>query len=355
VRALGYTAPITRNEKLVGWELPSIQPLCFVGADKVAVTLTVPRSAESLPRRGDIGSLPLLLKGLFLDANSGKLSATLEWPTATNRARISPVIGTGFAVLTPDVLMLYSSGLKLLRELPLSLGRKARPISFTPYASPSGRYLIIAYDPVKGEYGLSLWVDLRNLTVLKNWVSNAAYLTISDAGQSINYDATPGLGFGIGSPGEVTTNSPCASTDQDCRSLFIFNATFVDDNTLFATRPPNRVRRFSIVLMKTDGTRVFDQQLPDAEVIRPFYPVVGGGRFAIAVYKGHGGSAFLDTAPHFTLKEIRIYDSQTGQMVYTLDGKSQKIKSISAFALSPDGSLLALIDQDGVLRLYRLS
>jgi len=40
--------------------------------------------------------------------------------------------------------------------------------------------------------------------------------------------------------------------------------------------------------------------------------------------------------------------------VHSLDGKKQGAKHISALALSPDGSLLAWINQDGLLELYRL-
>lgn len=358
MRALGYTPPITHNEKLVGWELPAIQPLCFVGANEVVVTFTVPRDTESLPRRGDIGSLPLLLKGLFLDANDGKLESTREWPSSTNRARITPVFGTGFAVLTPDMLMLYSADMKLQKELPLFLSREAQPLSFTPYASPSGRQMIIDYDPVKGDYGFNLWINLPEMEVLKKWPRLNVRTTgwISDDGKTVNIDDRPGeSGGSVGPPGELMADFPCPPASKACAGAsLLLNSSFVSNDLLFSTTPPNRVRRFSIWLLRTDGKTVLEQELPEGEVIRPFYPVVGGGRFAIAVYKGHGGSALLDISQRFALKEIRIYDSESGHEVYTLDGKTQKIKLISTFALSADGSFLALIDQDGILRLYRI-
>lgn len=277
MRGLGYTPPITHNEKLVGWELPSIQPLCFVGADKVAVTFTVPRSTESLPRRGDIGLLPLLLKGLFLDVKSGNLGATREWPSATNRARITPVFGTGFAVLTPDMLTLYSSTLTLLNESPLLLSREAQPMSFTPYASPSGRYLLINYDPFKGNYGFNVLISLTELEVLKKWPSLDVRTTgwISDDGKAINIDDRPGeTGGSIGPPGELTANFPCPPTSKACAgALLLLNSSFVSNDRLFSTTPPTRARRFSIWVLRTDGIVVLDQELPESEVIRPFYPV----------------------------------------------------------------------------------
>lgn len=74
----------------------------------------------------------------------------------------------------------------------------------------------------------------------------------------------------------------------------------------------------------------------------------------IAIYEGKGGSEMLDIAPHYSLKSIRVYDLSERRWVYTLGGKSHGIRSISALALSPDGSFLGLINQDGVLQVYRV-
>jgi len=53
------------------------------------------------------------------------------------------------------------------------------------------------------------------------------------------------------------------------------------------------------------------------------------------------------------LKRILIYDLPNRQVVYTLDAKGQKIKDVSGVALSPDGSLLAILT-DGVVQVYRV-
>jgi len=49
-----------------------------------------------------------------------------------------------------------------------------------------------------------------------------------------------------------------------------------------------------------------------------------------------------------------VYDVNTRQWDYTIGAKSQSIKDLAGLALSPDGSSLALISDDGKLRLYRL-
>ncbi len=352
VGVLGYSAPGVHENG--PFSLPPMEPLCFLNNNEVAVTFTTRTVPDSIARRGDTESLPLLLNALFVDSRTGQVRAMQDWPTASDRARITPVQGQGFVVITPDLVTLYSSNIERMKEIPLQLSRdpSADIHSFRPQASPAGRYLMIGYAFKNGVQDGYIWIDLVNLRVLKRWdyvdLSQRHTGAVSDEGTAIN--SHRGSGNSIGIPGTDPANSPCPSDNGNC-----LRGIFVSGDRLFSSRPPDRIRNFSIRLIRTDATAIFDLELANGEVMDPYYPVVGGGRFAIAIYKGRGGSESLDIAPHFELKEIRVYDSEDGREVYALDGKSQKIKSVSAFALSGDGSLLALIDQDGFLRLYRIS
>jgi WD40 repeat protein len=146
----------------------------------------------------------------------------------------------------------------------------------------------------------------------------------------------------------------CPHSDPNWFS-YIPSGSFVNDTTIFWLAPPYQ-RGERIRLSITDGSISLDEELPPREIVDPnhSYPSVGGGRFAITVYKGKGGSKILDIAPHYSLKCIKVYDLSTWRWVYTLDGKGRGITSISGLALSPDGSLLGLINQDGILQVYRV-
>ena len=86
--------------------------------DQLAVAFIVRTVPESLPRRGDTTSLALSLKALFLDVKTGKLQSTQDWPTASERSRITPAYGSGFVVITPYLLILYSPEIQRLKDLP---------------------------------------------------------------------------------------------------------------------------------------------------------------------------------------------------------------------------------------------
>jgi hypothetical protein len=364
VRALGYIPPTLHGDEKVGHQAPAIGTLCFVGSNSLIVTFTTRLETEGLPRRSDADatSLPIRLHALFVDSKSGQLQTSREWPTASERSRINPAPDSGFIVITPERLILYSPDFREQKELILSLARESDLTSFTSQASPGSNYLLIKYTPPSGDKELHKLVDLKNLLVIASGGQRERWVhAVSDTGRVT-----------LGTGGQATVTEAldsryldCPESDSNCS-----NGVYVSDDTLFSVAPP-RVdygpnpftgappSRYGMVmsLMRIDGEALFKEELPHNEVvgtIQPLYPAVGGGRFAAAIYQGRGGSDALDIAPHFSLKMVTVFDSRTGHHVYTLDARAEEIKSISAIALSPDGSLLSLINQDGMLESYRV-
>jgi hypothetical protein len=62
---------------------------------------------------------------------------------------------------------------------------------------------------------------------------------------------------------------------------------------------------------------------------------------------------FFDTGFREVLKRIEVYDIPSRRMIYSFDARKQKVKDVSGVALSPDGSLLAVLT-DGVVLVYRI-
>jgi WD40 repeat protein len=127
----------------------------------------------------------------------------------------------------------------------------------------------------------------------------------------------------------------------------------VDDRALFG-RSDVSLGRSCYSLARTDGEILFEQEFAENEFVKLRDVSAASQRLAVASYKEHGGSWILDIGGRSLVYRIRVYDLPRRQWVYALDGKKQRINSISGLALSPNGSLLALISQDGILEVYRI-
>jgi len=357
VRALGYEAYPAARELRGG--PPSAGPICFPTERQVVVTFVTQQAPGPLPRRGQPDdSLPFRLHALFINAKTGHVDATREWPTASNLARVVPALGGRFVVITPDRLMLYSPDLELLKGLDLPISREASRDAWEFLSSQGGRYLLLQFEPrtlEKEEADSSLrgvqleLVDVENLEVIQKWRPKRwDFLTsLSDDRLALK------MGGKIGRP-EGPFHWLCSPAEPYCRG-----GRFLDDHTIFsdfleyATISEKRMYFVSI-----SGELLFSERCPKGDLFREAFSA-DGRRLALQVFKAKGGISALDIAPHYALMRVMVYDIPSRRWVYTLDAKKQRIKMdpdrfSRELALSPDGSLLGLITQDGMLELYPL-
>jgi hypothetical protein len=147
----------------------------------------------------------------------------------------------------------------------------------------------------------------------------------------------------------------CGSHKTDCGH----SLQFISNHALYSELSRSEDDK-SMLILDTNGELLLRDDFHHRELV--YWEIAGGGvatsmdgpRFAVALEKGKGGIAALDIAPHYSASRVIVYDLTSRRSVYTLDAKRAGIKGISSFALSPDGSLLALINQDGILEIYRL-
>lgn len=348
-------------------------PIVYLRSGQVVVDYVVRVATEGLPERDRPDtSLPFRLHALFIDTATGKLRSEREWPTASARSVVLRSSGANFVVFTPDELLLYSPGLELLRELHLPLRSEATWETWTPSTSPQGRYLLVRYEreansntgvdattsrAVSGQQrdapnpttphakvGLHL-IDTEELRMLGSWTAE------------LGTDRS-GLPRCISDEGFLVLGDRIERFDRPWEPFFPLTPSlgcFIDDEVLFKGRG-ERGRLFGLELRDTHGQVFFAHNFPQNHDILP--PIVGscsaGKRLAFAFYKGKGGVASLDIAPHYSLRRIIVFDVPSRQWVYNLDGKRQRITKLSGLALSADGTQLAVIDQNGILRAYAL-
>jgi hypothetical protein len=354
VRALGYTPWSVREgiETKVG-----VGQICFRSDDQIIVTFVSHLIPETLPRRGqpDVSS-NLRLHALFVDTKTGHLRATREWPTFSERSRIMPATDGKFVVITPDKLTLYSPEIQPLKELELPVGREATQNDWTAAPSPAGKYLLISYGPRTNENDPRGWVgavekreliDTETLQVVRAWTEAAI--------RYFEAALDNGTIFFIGRQGNPVIGLP----EGPWRAAFLdwtpknhpSDYVTVSDDAVLGLRPLS-LHKWCYSLALTTGELLFTQELAEGEMLRLVSPSAGGKRFAMSVDKSKGGSDLLDIAPRWFLRRVMVYDIPSRRWILALDGKRQDITSISGLGLSPDGSLLGLINEDGILQVY---
>jgi hypothetical protein len=248
-----------------------------------------------------------------------------------------------------------------MKELDLPISGEALRDMWEFVRSPHGKYLAFYYElsPSFGrETSLSdfevrlLWVDVENLQLVltrtdRGW-STIHPMSVSDDGAVLL------MGGKVGKP-EGPFQWRCDPVSEYCRD----QERFLDDNTIYSDLLDyGRIAENRMYFLSASGELLFSEGCPKGDLFHAGFSA-DGRRLALQVFKAKGGSSFLDIAPHDVLARVMVYDIPSRRWVYGLDAKKQGIKMLperwqTELALSPEGSLLGLITQDGVLELYRL-
>lgn len=313
-RASGYSAPsLHLDPNTVGFSLPPIGPLSFLSGTRVAVAFVNRAASGSLAHRGGSpAGLPLRLHVLFVDAQTGRLTASQEWATASFGSRIVPVGAGRFVVVEPSKMTLYSPDSTPLRTLHVPIEVRVAGRVLGP-ASPTGRYITLEYSDGWSE---CLIVNTQSLRVVRTWlreIPKTCSAQAADDGSLLSESADGGLEIGTlrGPPSRVL-----------CQSFYSWRCPyggFVADDALF------RVQRsgmdWVLYLMHSDGQPYFVLSLPDNEYVAATAPCASGRRFAMAIDRGKGGSTFFDIAPHYSMYRIVVYDIHAQKWMYAVDCK----------------------------------
>ena len=273
-----------------------------------------------------------------------------DWYTAHPAGGII-VVGEGkFVVFTPAVVSLYSPSLELVKDFKLSSEQQSHLWDF--HSSPTGKVILVEYHYPEARYQ---WLDTDTLRPQSaSWSESLPVLSVSDDKDITSFRDTYVRSKAINiyealvQPRDRPERAVCrviaGHGDDSCGEPEILS------NELLALWSPHEFR----VVPKTGGDAVLKGRFRDDEWLGSrLYPSADSKRFAVIVAAHKGGSALLDIGFHGVLKRIEIYDVPNPHPVYTLDAKQQKIKDVSGVALSPDGSLLAVLT-DGVVEVYQL-
>lgn len=333
-------------------EFPShsvINPVTFSSDGVLIASFLTRATVTAAPHRGQPNAvLPVRLHGVFLDAATGNTLAGREWSTAYPGS--VAIFGTRdgqFVVVNREHVALYSGSFKPLKELDLATPTGLQGDVQLIEVSPDRRSLLLVY--LRGKQRMN-WIDASNLGTVYSWDDPRVPSSVSDDYLAIyRDDYVRSRGF----LSAVVLRNRRGGTRTVCRSWSGCGIPqFVSKEALVLYGP------HEINLVDTGGKRLLAQNLADDDWITdwrsPFRPSADGNRFAVAIWAHRGGSDILDISAHSVLKRIMVFDIPSRRWIYTLSAKKQKLKTILGLALSPDGTLLALINQDGILEVFRL-
>lgn len=348
LRTVGFTGFAPKKET---WGLHlDPNPLCFTDNNTLVATFITREDVTTLARRDNSGEgRPNRLHGIFLDAQTGKVQSRKEWSVPRPRGGIIPAGDGKFVVLTPAMVALYSPGFDLLKDFRLSPEQQSQLWDF--HASPTGKSILVEYVHPEATYQ---WLDSDTLQPQDaSWSDSLPVLSISDdkeiASFGDRYVSSKNINIfeALIQPrngAERTVSREVLANENGCGEPEFLS------NDLFALWDPHGLS----VLPKTGGDALLRATFrPDDWLGWRFHASANGKRFAVAVWAHKGGSALLDISSHNALKRIVVYDIPTRQAVYTVDARKLKIKELSGVALSPEGSLIAVLI-NGVVQVYKL-
>jgi hypothetical protein len=313
--------------------------LWFLPNNRIVATFVIREGKTALSSRNSSDTnLPLRLRAIFIDASSGKVTSTQDWPSTSRFAGIVASNGGKFVAQMGTSLTLYSSDVKELTKLSLP----PLPQEFWgwhAFPSPTSKSILFATnDLTTTSATLWIWVDTNSLQVVRSWKEiQSGWMGISDSTIAMtacsfwNYHCDPNV--------EVRSLATEWKTIAPIKKRSQQFPQFVNEDILFLSGEPWK-------LLQTDGKVILtgDASSEGSTAISS----AGGKRFVVPFFKLIGRVAALDIGGHSELKTISIYDAPFHERSYRLAVEGPKIKDLSQLALSPDGSLLAILYDESV-------
>jgi hypothetical protein len=319
-----------------------VSSLWFLDDNRIVATFVIREGKPSLSSREALdASSALRLRAIFLDAASGQITGTLSWPTSSRFARIIATHEGRFVTQTGSGLTLYSADLTEVRKLALP----ATEASWTSHSSPTGKNILF----LSGGLGTIspvpwVWVDADKLQVVLSWEdARTGWIGISDDKIAMTtctwfHECEPGLRVrGLATPWKTIV--PTLPTYEPRTTP---RPQFVNDDRLLLLGPHAE-------LVRTDGTVVFvEKQFSGGCWSDGVLPSAVGSRFVVPACKLKGKVSALDVGGSQLLQRIFLYDVPFDRTSFVLDVEGPAVKGLTQFAVSPDGTRLAILNDEAL-------
>ena len=329
--------------------------VAFLDDEQLIVYAVEPTGLFSSRQSPEISSA-FRLRVSLLDAKSGKQVMTKDWGTRPHDSAVQITSG-GVLVKTGAIVKLYSTDFAQSRELPFALDPNG---SYFTSVSASGKTIAISHYLKRGHNWISHIdvLDANTLKIRASWDQDPPLFHLSMSDERF---ATTGIGNGIvsltdfGSTGHSKVVSLVAALKQGCAASGIGPKMVSDESIVFRDCK-------EVLLLNASGVssalEAFDgngsasaasaqcgiyMPASDRTAVASGAPLVAVSLPAIKVKK------HLLTEPNVCLTglQVAVYDLSRKRRVLTANIDPLP-KNDFDFALSPDGSKLAVVNDHRV-------
>jgi outer membrane protein assembly factor BamB len=310
------------------------------------VTLDDPTLAD---KTGSATARPAHLHVLVLDATTGEKVGVQAWSTPSTPVRFLATRDGKFLTCTGNVLRLFSPSLELVRKQDLPNDRAClNPSRNARWGiSPSRRSLLLSFATEQGYQNTLL--DAETFAVVSSWSEKPLIGNISDHWllSSCGQEREACL-RGIDKPWQRF--QPAGTNRQMNQSRILF----INDGTLMI----EAWNRLTVVTV--DAAGLFQVELSKNRSFGEAAVSSGGEKFAVIENKQRGlTNQALDMYAFASNDRAVVYSIADRRAIYAVRVKGTSPwtpweNHVNQLALSPDGTLLAVID-DGNLKIYRLA
>ncbi len=319
-----------------------VSSLWFLDDNRIVATFVTHAGEPNLSSREtpDTDSA-LRLDAIFLDAESGKITATSAWPTVSRSAKIVSTHNGRFVTQRGSELTLYSRDLTELGKLSLPSTEQ----DWVAHSSQTGRNILF----LAGGFGSIspvpwVWVDADKLETVRTWEDvRRGWVGISDNKIAMTtctwfYECEPALqtrGLATGWKTIIPTLTTYGARNTP-------HPQFLNDDLVLLRGPRIEVAR-------ADGAVVFaEDQFSGGCWSDEVLPSASATRFVVPTCELKGRAPSLDLGGYHLLQKAYIYDAPFHEFSFVLNVGGPKIKGFSQFAVSPDGSKLAILNDESI-------
>jgi len=334
-----------------------IRSLWFLDNQRLAVTLVTHAGGkpELAKRNEPNASSAFRLNASIIEASSGKVLSTPEWPSNSRYAGIVAANDKGLITERGEELTLLSPDLVPIKRLTLPpLPANQLTGYWSPHPSWSGRRVLFFAGPAWTRIRW-LWLDAENLQVLESWEDViTGPVAVSDRRLAMS---TGGRHFGDPPP-TLVLSEPGGDWRRVPSTTHVSSLQFVGSDLLYLQFYPGigHSGRSGVFLMRTDGGEVSHLEPPHKGWgFDRAATSLNGKRFVIPAVESKGGHPALDISGHLVLRGLLVFDQPFSGPSLTIGVQDSQVRNPDTVALSPDGRHLAVLAYpDPVLEVYEL-